>query len=69
MQHRLAEGGKVADPTAEIWVPIHPMEVSSMWVQPKPTVRSDGSWTAVVYMGQGGKYIGKSFEIRAFANS
>src|SRR5437667_1385455 len=36
--------GKVSDPNAQVWVVVHPTEVSDYWVQPPLTVRKDGSW-------------------------
>lgn len=58
--------GKVADSNAEVWIIVHPMEVSDYWVQPKPSVRADGSWKASVYVGRpSGIDEGKRYEIRA----
>jgi|GEM_PF-5161873 len=61
--------GKVSDPNAEVWVIIHPMEVSDYWVQPRISVRGDGMWTVQVYVGRPGTLdVGKRFEIMACAN-
>jgi len=61
--------GTVRDRNSEVWVIIHPMEVSDYWVQPRTTVRGDGSWSVYVYIGRPGAVdVGKHFEIRAVAN-
>ena len=61
--------GRVADATVEVWVIIHPLVVGGYWVQPRPSVRKDGSWKASVYVGRPGSIdIGKGFEMRAVAN-
>lgn len=61
--------GRVADPNLEVWVIVHPMEVSDYWVQPRVTVRGDGSWKVSIYIGRPGNIdVGKRFEIMAIAN-
>lgn len=61
--------GQVADSNAEVWVIVHPMEVSDYWVQPRTSVRADGSWKVSVYIGRPGSIdVGKRYEIRAIAN-
>lgn len=61
--------GTVADTDAEVWVIVHPMEVSDFWVQPRVTVRKDGAWNVCAYIGSGpDSDIGKQFEIMAVAN-
>lgn len=61
--------GMVADRNAEVWVIVHPMEVSDYWVQPRSSVREDGSWRVIIYIGRPGSIdVGKRFEIRAIAN-
>lgn len=59
--------GFVSDPRSEVWVVIHPMEVSSYWVQPSITVRENGTWKVMAYFGRAGD-VGKRFEIMALAN-
>lgn len=60
--------GTVADPSADVWVVIHPMEISEYWVQPAITVKEDGRWKVQVYVGRPGTVdVGKHFEVRAFA--
>jgi hypothetical protein len=60
--------GKVGDPSATVWVVVHPMEASDYWVQPPVTVRRDGSWKVQIHVGRpGGLDVGKTFEIRAVA--
>ncbi|MBM3300856.1 MAG: hypothetical protein FJY85_12990 [Deltaproteobacteria bacterium] len=61
--------GKTTDSSAEVWVIIHPMEVSDYWVQPRTSVRDDGTWKVSAYVGRpGGIDVGRLFEIRAVAN-
>lgn len=61
--------GTVSDPNADVWVIIHPMDVSDYWVQPRISVRGDGTWTVQVYVGRPGRLdVGKRFEIMACAN-
>lgn len=61
--------GTVADPNAEVWVIVHPMEVSDYWVQPGVTVKEDGTWKVKIYVGRPGTVdAGKHFEIMAVAN-
>lgn len=61
--------GKVGDPQATVWVVVHPVGLSSYWVQPPVTVRRDGSWRVQVYLGRAGDIdVGKEFEIMAVSN-
>jgi hypothetical protein len=61
--------GYVADCAAEVWVVVHPMEVSDYWVQPPVTVRQDGAWGVQIYIGRPGMIdVGKHFEVMACAN-
>jgi hypothetical protein len=61
--------GKVSDPNAEVWLVVHPMEVADYWVQPRLTVRRDGTWRVSIYIGRPGNAdVGKHFEIMAIAN-
>ena len=61
--------GTIADSNAEVWVIVHPMEVSDYWVQPSPTVKEDGTWRVKIYIGGPGNVdVGKQFEIMAVAN-
>ncbi|MEW6571972.1 MAG: hypothetical protein AB1390_12540 [Nitrospirota bacterium] len=60
--------GRVTDPKAEVWVIVHPVGLSSYWIQPSVTVRRDGTWRVPVYIGRAGDIdIGKEFEIMAIA--
>src|ERR1700681_1631862 len=54
VDHRQEIGGKVSDPSAEVWVVIHPMETSDFWIQPRITVKEDGSWKVFAYFGNAG---------------
>jgi hypothetical protein len=61
--------GLVSDPAANVWVVVHPLEVSDYWVQPLATVGTKGSWKAQIHIGRPGDLdVGKTFEIRAVAN-
>ena len=60
--------GRVSDPTAEIIVVVHPMEVADYYVQPGITVKEDGTWKFKAYVGRPGRDIGKHFEVMVFAN-
>jgi hypothetical protein len=61
--------GRVSDVNVKVWVVVHPLEVTDYWVQPRPTVRSDGWWKAQIHVGRPGDVdAGKLFEIRAVAN-
>lgn len=61
--------GRVADPDAEVWVIVHPMEVSDYWVQPNVTVKRNGTWKVKIHIGRPGNAdVGKQFEIVAVAN-
>ena len=61
--------GTVSDPNAAVWVIVHPLEVSDYWVQPAVSVRSNGSWKVMIYIGRPGSTdINKTFEIKAVVN-
>ena len=61
--------GTVADPNMKVWVVIHPMEASDYWVQPSLTVKNDGTWKVMIYVGRPGRIdVGKQFEVMAVAN-
>jgi hypothetical protein len=61
--------GRASDPSATVWVVVHPLEVSDYWVQPRVTVRANGSWKVQINIGRPGSLdVGKTFEIRAVAN-
>jgi hypothetical protein len=61
--------GTTSDPSATLWVVVRPLGTSGYWVQPPVSVRQDGRWKTIVYIGRPGSVdIGKAFEIMAFAN-
>ncbi|HET6456222.1 MAG TPA: hypothetical protein VFI02_17590 [Armatimonadota bacterium] len=61
--------GKVYSNKAQVWVIVHPMETQGYWVQEKASVRQDGKWSTLVFIGrEGNEDVGKHFEIRAVAN-
>lgn len=62
--------GAVSNPRAKVWVVVHPMEVSAYWVQPTITVRKDGTWKVMAYLGRSGVIdVGKQFEIMTVADA
>lgn len=61
--------GSVFSPHLKVWMIVHAKEVSSYWVQPAVTVREDGTWKVMVYLGRSGDIdVGREFEILAIAN-
>ncbi len=61
--------GTVSDPNATVAVIVHPLEISDYWVQPAVSVRNNGSWKVMIYIGRPGSTdIDKTFEIKAVAN-
>jgi hypothetical protein len=61
--------GRVSDPSAIVWVVVHPLEVSDYWVQPHVTVRANGSWKVQIHIGRPGSLdVGKTYEIKAVVN-
>ena len=66
---RVSVEGVVSEPSAQVWVIVHPMEVGDYWVQPKLKVREDGTWKVLIHIGRPGDVDkGKQFEIMAVAN-
>lgn len=65
---RIYVEGTVSAPSAKIWLIIHPMNVSAYWVQQNVSVRKDGTWKVMAYLGRGGNLdIAREFEIMAVA--
>lgn len=65
---RVLVQGWTADVKAATWVVVHPMESSAYWVQPRLTVKEDGTWSVLAYLGRSGAVDrGKRFEIMAIA--
>lgn len=61
--------GKVLDPEIEVWLVVHPTEISEYFVQPRITVRENGDWRVRPYIGRSGTVdVGKEFEIMAVGN-
>ncbi|MGO9374674.1 MAG: hypothetical protein ACLQBD_21600 [Syntrophobacteraceae bacterium] len=66
---RLTIEGTVSDQNSKVWVIVHPMEVSTYWVQPDINIKKNGNWKAVIYIGRPGAVdVGKHFEVMAVAN-
>jgi len=59
--------GKLSDTSYEVYILIHPMATVSWWVQPLPSINSDGTWEAYCFFGEETVGIGESFEIIAIA--
>lgn len=61
--------GTVSKPFSEVWVVVRPLETPDFWVQPKPTIKANGTWETLIYLGSDGpSHAGKAFELRAIAN-
>lgn len=60
--------GSISDPNLQVFVLIHPMATDKFWIQPIPTVSSDGKWKAYCYFGEPNIGIGEPFEIIAIAS-
>jgi TIR domain len=61
--------GTVTDPSASVWVIVHPQDVPGYWVQPAITIREFGAWAVRIYIGRSGNLdVNKHFEIMAVAN-
>ncbi len=60
--------GTVSDPTLHVYVAIHPMATDKFWIQPIPTISSDGKWRVYCYFGEPNIGIGEPFEIIAVAS-
>jgi hypothetical protein len=57
--------GTTTDPSAEIWVVVHPLDTASYWVQPRAEVRGR-TWRTEGYFGRmSNEDAGKSFEVLA----
>jgi hypothetical protein len=60
--------GTVSDPNTRVWVVVHPMAISTYWVQPAVTVKENGTWKVKVNIGHGNEGKGEQFEVMAVAN-
>jgi len=61
--------GRVSKPFAEVWVVVRPLETRDFWVQPKATIKANGDWETLIYLGgEGASHVGKVFDLRAIAN-
>jgi hypothetical protein len=69
VSYRPSIEGVVSDPKAEVWVIVHPMEIANYFVQARVSVKDDGKWKGMVFIGRSEEEdIGKDFEIMAVAN-
>ncbi|HUW14612.1 MAG TPA: hypothetical protein VM537_33135 [Anaerolineae bacterium] len=67
--HRQVVRGTVPDSKSKVWVIVHPMLTTGYWVQNPVNVRSNGQWTAQVYLGTSVEtQVGELFELRAVAD-
>ena len=60
--------GTISNPNLQVFVLIHPMATDKFWIQPIPTVSSNGKWEAYCYFGEPNIGIGEPFEIIAIAS-
>jgi hypothetical protein len=61
--------GKINYITAEeVWVIVHPIGISSFWVQPLISVRQNGNWKVLAYFGRDNVDSGVHYEIMSVAN-
>lgn len=60
--------GTISDPKLQVYVAIHPMATDKFWIQPIPTISSDGKWKSYCYFGEPNIGIGEPFEIIAIAS-
>lgn len=61
--------GTVADPDARVYVVVHPLRVSEMWVQKPPIVDRSGNWQTQATFGGDALGIGESYEVIALATN
>ncbi len=67
--HSQVVRGTVSDSKSKVWVIVHPMLTNGYWVQNPVNVRSNGQWTAQVYLGTSAEtQVGELFELRAIAD-
>jgi len=60
--------GNVSTNNSNIWLIIHPMSISTYYVQPAISIHEDGTWKVYAYFGENGKNKDEHFEICAFVN-
>lgn len=60
--------GTVSDVDAEVWLVVLAEETGEYWPQPRATVKDDGAWSILAYLGEANTPKGTSFTLRAFAN-
>lgn len=60
--------GNISDPKLQVYVAVHPMATDKFWIQPIPTISSDGKWRSYCYFGEPNIGIGEPFEIIAIAS-
>jgi hypothetical protein len=59
--------GQVSVPASRVVLVVRPVRTAEYWIQAKPTVGADGSWTAPARFGQNANGVGEDFEISAYA--
>lgn len=60
--------GRVDSSCAEVWLIVHPVGTLDFYVQPKATVRSNGTWLGKIELREIGGSDRKVFEVLALAN-
>jgi len=61
--------GTVSDPNVRVYVIVHPLRVSEMWVQQPPIVDGTGNWQASANFGTETLGIGERYELIALATN
>ncbi|MBI4670844.1 MAG: hypothetical protein HY741_04140 [Chloroflexi bacterium] len=61
--------GTVSDADAKVYVILHPLTVSEMWVQQTPIVDAQGNWQSTVIFGTDTLGIGDRYELIALATN
>jgi hypothetical protein len=59
--------GTVSDPSAKVYVLVHPLKTRETWVQQLPLVGRDGSWQTTVFFGTSVLGIDEPYEVIALA--
>jgi len=61
--------GTVSDPNSRVYVVVHPLRVSEMWVQQSPIVDGEGNWESSATFGTESLGIGERYQVIALATN
>lgn len=61
--------GTVSDPNSRVYVIVHPLRVSEMWVQQSPIVDGEGNWQSSATFGTESLGIGERYQVIAVATN